>query len=194
MKWILLLNTWIIKFHFLNISSYSPTAGVGFCPLLKALADVSMKTSLICVTHFMTTPSMADFRYKSTEHSAFSWSSRAVITHFSTPTGIGRIVLPDTWPWTLWSKIIKGLSKWKQKEVYWCLGINERNIILSNNSLIVNLRMRLQIVLIFGELSNFQKKKINHSKLKKNLWDLMMNDMTDSNHDCKVSPFLVHNP
>lgn len=49
----------------------------------------------------MTTPSIADFRYKSTEHSAFSCSSRAVVTHFSTPTGIGRIVLPDTWPWTL---------------------------------------------------------------------------------------------
>lgn len=59
----------------------------------------------------MTTPSIADLRYKSTEHSAFSCSSRAVVTHFSTPTGIGRIVLPETWPCT-----------WKQQveQVYSC--------------------------------------------------------------------------
>lgn len=72
---------------------------------LKKLAKVIIVVNgsdlpLIWVTHLMTTPSMADFRYRSTEHSAFSWSSLAVVMHFSTPTGIGRIVRPDTWPWT----------------------------------------------------------------------------------------------
>lgn len=60
---------------------------------------------LTCVTHFITTPSMADFRYKSTEHSAFSCNSLAVVMHFSTPTGIGKIVRPETWPCT-WNTLV----------------------------------------------------------------------------------------
>lgn len=60
----------------------------------------------------MTTPSIADFRYRSTtQASEFSVNSLAVVMHFSTPTGIGRIVLPETCPCTLndwdWSLLPK---------------------------------------------------------------------------------------
>ena len=123
-----------------SMTFHSPELGVGFCPLLNALPDVSMKTSerenvfifnvsafeskvkvlpLTWVTHLITTPSIADFKYKSTEHSAFSWSSRAVVMHFSTPTGIGNIVLPETWPCTLKAKVKLFTKSWDSRKKNW---------------------------------------------------------------------------
>lgn len=43
-----------------------PAAGVGFCPFAKASPESSVRMSLICVAHLIMTPSIADFKYRST--------------------------------------------------------------------------------------------------------------------------------